>query len=440
VIDDLRLDNEQLARLSRQIQDLGGQRASQTTDLSQTLNKRKVLHLTITRQASKQLYGILANKWSCEEGIEHTVNMSLELEGSDYERIIVDKVRFNLVLTCMSHTISEESTPLWLKIESETREAFHSETLNEADELIAALENTSVKGNKGDAKITFSSNIQASTSPSAPKNAEQHTKQQLGTDFNLSAATRLCRYLHVNMLQQTTIHESCIGFLEEHGPFKHFIYPLIQPRQSMSTSKTVSLQQILQNLASQGKREAWTEKFRLARLLTLAVLKFWSTPWLKETWSSSDVHFLNLSEEFDLRSPCLVATLSTDTGALVAQSQASSDHTASAIATNAMLFNLGVALLELGYDAPFQSLRQPQDVEKSAGSPYVDFFTAKRLGERVHRELNSAYGRIVKRCLICDFGAGDNLDSIELQSAIVVHVVHELERCLKEEEDFERMF
>jgi hypothetical protein len=431
IIDELRLHNEDLARLSRQIRELATERASQQANLSKTLNRRTILRLSITRQASKQLYGILANRWACGDGIKHTANMSLEFEGPEYEKNLASKVRFNLAMTCTSRSISEENVPLWLKIESEAGKDFHSDTFDEGADLIAALEDIHIQGTKGDAEVTFASNIQIATPPAS----SGEDAQQPGTEFNLSTVTRLCRHFHANILQKPPIHESCIGFLEDHGPFKHFIYPDIRARQPKCTTKSISLQEILEGLARQGKRGGWIEKFRLARLLTLAVLNFWSTPWLKETWSSSDVHFLNLTEGLDLRSPCLVAPLSTDVVAPVARNQNSIDYAASTMATNAILFNLGVALLELGYDAPLQSLRQPLDVQQSASGPYVDFFTAKRLGEQVYRELNSAYGRIVKRCLICDFGAGNSLDSIELQNAVVIHVVYELDRCLREEEE-----
>jgi hypothetical protein len=89
-----------------------------------------------------------------------------------------------------------------------------------------------------------------------------------------------------------------------------------------------------------------------------------------------------------------------------------------------------VILLELGYNAPLQYLRQEEDIQEEVGSLYTDFFTARRLGLSAVRELDVTYGRLVKKCLDCDFGVGDDLESVELQNAIVVGIVNELDRCI----------
>lgn len=90
-------------------------------------------------------------------------------------------------------------------------------------------------------------------------------------------------------------------------------------------------------------------------------------------------------------------------------------------------------LLELGYDAPLHTLRQPEDGKLSGTIDHLftDFFTAKRLGKCAARELDARYGRIAKKCLDCDFGVGEDLGSMELQFALVVNIVDELDGCVK---------
>jgi hypothetical protein len=149
----------------------------------------------------------------------------------------------------------------------------------------------------------------------------------------------------------------------------------------------------------------------LAQLLTLAVLRFRSTPWLENNLRSSDIHFLEtkakgVNQPLPSHAPCLQARLA---------KRRNNAQKALSLSQNETMFNLGVILLELGYDAPLQYLRQEEDIQGGASS-YTDFFTAKRLGLSAVRD--------------CDFGVGDDLDSVELQNAIVLGVVNELDRCI----------
>jgi hypothetical protein len=175
------------------------------------------------------------------------------------------------------------------------------------------------------------------------------------------------------------------------------------------------------------------EKLRLARLLTLAVLRFGATEWLPESWSSNDIYFCHIGErppqDAPLNSPYLNVRLSNST--TTASQISHLDSNASSLAPNPALFSLGVVLLELGYDAPLQTQRRDEDLEGGASNRYTDFFTAKRLGKLVSKKLNTRYGRLVEKCLTCNFGVGDELESPELQSAVVINVVNELDECLK---------
>ena len=61
----------------------------------------------------------------------------------------------------------------------------------------------------------------------------------------------------------------------------------------------------------------------------------------------------------------------------------------------------------------------------------TEFFNAKRLGLSALMELDTGYGKLVKKCLDCNFGVSGDLDSVELQNAIVVGTVNELDKCIE---------
>jgi hypothetical protein len=85
---------------------------------------------------------------------------------------------------------------------------------------------------------------------------------------------------------------------------------------------------------------------------------------------------------------------------------------------------------------PSKRYAATKDRKGSSSNPLADFFTAQRLGKLVSKRLNATYGELVEKCLNCNFGVGTELGSAELQSAIVVGVVDELDKCLKAHSDF----
>jgi hypothetical protein len=197
------------------------------------------------------------------------------------------------------------------------------------------------------------------------------------------------------------------------------------------------LKDVLQKAADEKREQDWISKLRLAKLLSLAVLRFHSTPWLSETWTSSDVHLLGDGYASQtgplLEDPYVEAQLSTAASTrLISRPSAN----ASSLAANPTLFNLGVVLVELGNDAPFENLYEKDPSRGDILNQVADFIAARRLGESVHKKLNMTYDRLVEKCLNCNFGVATKLDDAELQSAVVVHVVNELDVCLEQYKAF----
>lgn len=221
-----------------------------------------------------------------------------------------------------------------------------------------------------------------------------------------------------------------MGFLEKSKTFEHLVYPNMSPQTSLSPTSSRSLRDILYDAFEEGKQEDWTEKLRLARLLALTVLRFQATPWLAESWSSNDIYFFNTGDQTRQGTPFSSPGLNVRLSNPIAHQITHPESTASSIAPNPMLFSLGVVLIELGYDAPLQALRRDDDLRGGASNQFTDFFTAKRLGKLVSKRLNSRYGRLVEKCLTCNFGVGFELESPELQSAVVTDVLNELDECL----------
>jgi hypothetical protein len=395
---------------------------------AQITSSKIITHFQEVQKSSARLHDILASKWPCDERNEHVVSMSLNVENVEKCRQKASKVRFTLFLTCIPENSVGQREPLRLKIESAPGEQTASQVVigGMAEDPTAFLqaklrsvrfEIPSRIGNN----ITTIANVVSRDSANIPE-----------TLLDLGAIGKLCQYFQRQQQRQPS-GEPCLGFLERTKTFKHFVYPSPTPRVS-STITERRLKEILQNDFEERRQETWTEKLSLARLLTLAVLRFQDTPWLAESWGSNDISFYNIDERpqhvTSLQSPFLNVRLSNTTSSQTEQIT-HPEYKASSISPNSTLFSLGVVLLELGYDAPLEALRHEDDLRGGANKQFTDFFTALRLSKLVSKRLNLRYGKLVQKCLACNFGVGTELESPELQSAIVVNVVNELDECLK---------
>ena len=195
--------------------------------------------------------------------------------------------------------------------------------------------------------------------------------------------------------------------------------------------KPTSLAQIISSF-KQSASHVDSSKYQricVARLLATAILQYFATPWLTESWCSNDILFFDLetpnkvSDAFPT-APCLNVRVKASNNRVTQSSTAS--HT---LIRNQLLFRLGVVLIELAYKAPLHSLQQPCDLEEGKATRYSEFFTARRLGELVGTKMGSPYGKVVRQCLDCDFGHGHHdLNDVQLQGAVYNDIVCELQR------------
>ncbi|KAJ9645925.1 hypothetical protein H2199_002968 [Coniosporium tulheliwenetii] len=238
--------------------------------------------------------------------------------------------------------------------------------------------------------------------------------------------------------------ERCIGYLESPNLYKHTIYasdsksPRNGQAQIQSCTETITLDRLLYKFMQDDL--TLVDQLKLAHRIATAVLQFHSTPWLSDRWHLQDLSLFGIRDEvtqdalrtLHLRSifpegssqasvvPIEQMDISKpEVGAVISAQEAQLRYRIS----NVTLFCLGVALLELGHWRTLQDLRRAEDID--------DIVTARRLAASGRPPLGSTKLRsIVRKCLQCDFGFGDDLSKTELQSAVYSDVVCELEAMI----------
>lgn len=179
----------------------------------------------------------------------------------------------------------------------------------------------------------------------------------------------------------------------------------------MSESSIVSTKEILSNPAETSV--TFVDQLKLARSFALAVLKFHSTPWLKEYFSLQDLCFFRLGNS-DLSTWVQTAHIGFDFVPIPTEdmddggNDALEDAKLAYGVRNLTLWGLGTVLLQIGRWSVIES---PDDMVQ-----------VRRLAQRVPM-LGRRYRDLTKQCLECDFAYGDDLAKPRLQQAVYEHVV-----------------
>lgn len=227
-----------------------------------------------------------------------------------------------------------------------------------------------------------------------------------------------------------------LGILEEKESCIHFIYGPSTCIPRGPHNKSISLAQLLAQECDNGPIGGLPQYQRLylAKALALAVLQFHATPWLGTKWRSDDIVFYSVAKpEPQQQEPRLVPHLNAiitptrlETDPMGETDTSPSSLLAPSIAPNGLLFSFGVILLEIAYGAPFKYLQQSEDIVASPDNRFTDFVTARRLADGVGTSLGAAFASIVRKCLRCDFGCGEDLNDPLLQARLYEDVVCKL--------------
>jgi hypothetical protein len=271
-----------------------------------------------------------------------------------------------------------------------------------------------------------------------PGSASRSPKVAAGYDpvdrLVVTSSQDFCARLRTGTCQSMRFPSSTVvGALEQTTTCRHLVH---QPTASAQVPVTPTpLTQFVSQISSRGQAREIPEfqQLHLAKSLALAVLQFHATPWLAESWHSDNILISGASraENGHLRSsssPYLKVRVAQRQDTVDAPDAAVSAQSMVSIAPNLLLFRLGVMFLELAYGSTFKTLRETQPSESlPADNRVADFLLARQLADEVGESLGADFAAIVRKCLRCDFGCGEDLDNPALQARLYEDVVCKLE-------------
>jgi hypothetical protein len=389
----------------------------------------------MVKTAARNLYKALGA--ACTKHTEHQVHFSLQPSYTGCAPYPT-QVRFTLAFRQVAMTRDGCcNEPMWFTVESVVTGTVQKATSTEGK----ALSDLRISSKRG------------RSSPSPPPSENLGKAQKKCVRFrnptpppsklavkldatlpNLCAHSNFCNQIASLLSRPTTKAGVCVGYLEHSADSKHLVY-LDSGAQSVTTGRrpstptSVSLNEMFQNTRQRASSADSSipqfDRIRLAKQLAMAVLSYHATPWLKNSWNSKEVFLYGTDATTvgPMNGPYIDVSVKGQHGPL---SRASA-LPCRTFAPNSFMFGLGVMLLELAFEAPLRTMQRPIDSNGDQDERYIEFFIAKRLSKIASRQLGPKYAEIVRKCLQCDFGHGDDLEDSSLQQCFYQEVVCGLE-------------
>jgi hypothetical protein len=255
---------------------------------------------------------------------------------------------------------------------------------------------------------------------------------------NFCAHSNFCNQLKRLCCQP--LNDTCVGYFECSGESRHLVYIKSKAQTVASSPADVALRPLhdvyLATIKANtpGAPIPLPERITLAKKLATAVLQFYATPWLTNSICSEKVLLSGIDDPADLdrREPYVNVSINKPHEPLTKRATFPSRT----LIRNRLLFSLGVMLLELAYHSPLKTLQQPSDNDVHE-SQNTDFYTADRVRHNAASILGPRYAEVVRKCIHCDFGHGDDLGTTKLQEGFYQDVICELEELEERFKSFE---
>jgi hypothetical protein len=193
-----------------------------------------------------------------------------------------------------------------------------------------------------------------------------------------------------------------MGFLKCTEDYRHEFYSIREPDRTFFSGQKSSLFDLLRESAS-NPRTSKTILYRkdrtaLAVQISSSLLQLYATPWIAKEWSGKDIIFQRLNE-----------TPENETSVSVQRPYLRQRFPLSAVTANdteAIMFRLGVLLLELCTGMPRENQSNPNNRlnETGQGGGIAEFATVYDWWKRdALREEGEGYAEAIRKCIVFDF-------------------------------------
>jgi hypothetical protein len=444
LFNDLKESIHQLEDIRKKVEKLN-KLETQERYLCQARGLKKPEYLRISsecenmRNASKALHAGLVEAWRCSH-IDHSTHIfKLFTESREFE----DELLMKLAIKFDRRTQrSIESSQAHLEVRSQHVACQIHSPAADGGEASVQRGTKRLKVTSYDETNTFISTSMLETQPVIEeRETDERRQRSCSADLRSLQDTCMCAKLtrDASSAASTTsmVPSSCLGHIEASSEpkFRHTFYS--GPKQSTCTFTTgpLTLVEMIKDIPRE--KVSHLDQLKLARSVSMTMLKLYSTPWLGQVWQLKDMAmFVDDVEELSLS----LDTLHVDDECASAFCNRTKDdralegnvpafhgaRTEEEVRCNIKsrpLYSLGVALLQIDRWAEFD---------------LGDIVTVRREAEK-DSSLKPRFWALTQRCLDCNFGYrfGTDFTKAMLQQKVCRDVIGELNELIRLAETWE---
>lgn len=192
----------------------------------------------------------------------------------------------------------------------------------------------------------------------------------------------------------------CLGYLsDDTKDCRHELYRPEVPIVEKDSAIALSLRQLLDQ--QQGYKLGVSDKIELAFALASGVLRLDETPWLAKQWGKDEIIVFKRKGGIAASHPFV----STEVPESEQPRPISKQYfTSCRLIKEETIFALGVLLIEIALEKPFEELRKPEDLNADGTEHELsDFYTAEGTLDDVCLAAGDRYGEAVARCVQGNF-------------------------------------
>ena len=387
-------------------------------------------HFGCIQRASQVLFHTLSTEWTCRDHAAHSLNVSLSFDYATAGAIVGGKVfRFKVAIICPH---SDGSCGLVVDILHD--EVCINQTVEEDRSSKKTFIGNRVTGPGAQPKCRDLSDSLAEI------DAHQAGGHKIGTFIisespqrtlpNLGLEEDLCQWLHKSSIAIESKQETrfpYLGFLETESNLRLLFAHVFRDEYQKQGSH--SLDDVLLRANHEHRAVPLKDRLRTALFLAAGVLRLSTSLWLRQAWSSKDIHYYDTNdyERCVLEEPFLETNLDIEKarGPLC-------EVESSAAAMRSCLLSLGLVLIEIAFSAPWRKLQLEEKITGNLLEWERNLLNLMRLNDTVSREIGSRYARVVQICLVQGLEGMETQGpgKAELDEAIFEDIVRELGRCL----------
>ena len=389
------------------------------------LNKKLIDKHRQIGMAAEEAWNFL-HGLECDGCEEHWAHLGIGDEKANQDETPSELAKFNMALSCTKSSIDLTRFVMTTKLQGRDAQT-HVERLAELKGTLWSIlkidkdSTEMIEKGVGDHHTTQASN-------SAPDGGH-FTRRAHSREGDERPASNLCSFLSHPDFDWVSGSLQVFPACDEGAKGAN---PKAIRKHSPDALRSTTLSDLLRNFRVDRPRNGLPipERLSLAKVVTVAYLRFHATRWAKSGWNSKGICFLWNDQDdviFDLKGLHMPYLQS------IVYSTSSSDSSNNSqsppvLGPNAAsMFDLGVLLLELGYSRSWDTMDKVLPTHLSNNDLLSAVLQARTLLENGLFDMGRAYRKIVSKLIECAFNDIYDLDDPNHEAAFLEAVILPLE-------------